>query len=97
MHDGDTSVPGFWLSVFMVGSPLTIFLTGTLVHVRWRDRTAFQKVDWLAVASGSVAALAFASILLSMYLKTRKLERELSNPRSALAARTALCLRIEAC
>ena len=89
MHGGDTSVPGFWLSMFMVGSPLTIFLTGILVHVRWRDRTVFRKVDWLAVAFGSVAALTFAGILLSMYLKTRKLEHELPNTRAKGKGRIA--------
>jgi hypothetical protein len=86
MHEGDTSVPGFWLSMFLVGSPLTIFLTGVLVHVRWRDRTPFQKVDCLAIASGSIAALIFIGILLSLYLRTRRLEREL--PRGHVATRS---------
>jgi hypothetical protein len=80
VREGNTSVPGFWLAMFFVGSSLAILLTGILVHVRWRDRTAFQKVDRVAIVMGLVAALAFAGILVSMYLKIRKLEREGPNP-----------------
>ena len=81
-HHGGTSddtVPQFWLYMFMAGSPSAIGLTGILIHTRRHEHSSFQKVDWLAIALASLVAVVFASLILSMCLRTQKLEHERPN------------------
>ena len=77
-HHGGTSddaVPQFWLYMFLGGNPSVIGLTVVLIHIRRHERSSFQKVDWLAIVLASLVAVVFASLILSMYLRTQKLDR----------------------
>jgi hypothetical protein len=81
-HKGGTSddtVPAFWLYMFLAGSPCAASLSGILFHARRHDRTPLAKIDRVAISLAAISALVFGSILLSMYLRTRKLQRELPN------------------
>jgi hypothetical protein len=79
---GDDRVPGFWLAVFLVGGPISLFIGGMLISIRRSDRSRFQKLDWMAIGITALGAVLCAAILLSMYLRTRSLNRDEPKTRS---------------
>lgn len=72
--------------MFLCGSPSAAGLAGILFHFRRRDQTPLAKIDRLAISIAICAVLLLGCAMLSMYLKTRKLERAMRD-RAALLER----------
>jgi hypothetical protein len=90
----DDRVAGFWLAMFLVGGPIVLVIAAMLITVRRRDRSSFQKLDWVALTVTAVGAVAFAGILLSMYLKTQRLNRGQPDHGAAANVRPACPFRV---
>ncbi len=76
------SIPSFWLAMFYVGGPIVLFVAVTLVTIRRRERSPFERIDRIALSVAGLGALAFVGTLAVMLLELQRLKRE--SPNTAL-------------
>ncbi len=79
------TVPDFWVTIFFMCGPFAVSLAGVVFQLRRRDRSAFHKMDWIAIVLAGIIAVGYVGFIASLYLSTQRLRREQPNRQSAAA------------